>query len=376
MCGVPRSASIDELGQELAHRSRREEIVAALRMRRSPAGRRRTAGRARPAWPTSARTRRGSPATGWSAGPPAPASRRCRRTGSAPRRPCGTGLVGSLSSACSTASAINRGHCRSPRRPLAPVNAPVDPRGHRPGTARARAGARRATFHGVHPRRYACRPSACTRRPPRRRSSTSPVSPTSGRAARSSSATAPTSYLKVHDQGADRGRRHRGLGRRLGAPALRLVRSQPRRHDDDRLEHVGRRLRPHLHLHAQPRRDDRHRLRRRPRGQEPQGTVPRARPRSVGKSRLEKAFANSVKAVEAGNGGGIFLIRALRRVQASGSDSTTRRPSDRSRSLSMLSPSASSRADCACCAGRPSSSKKSARAGGNSLSAGSVTWST
>ena len=36
----------------------------------------------------------------------------------------------------------------------------------------------------------------------------------------------------------------------------------------------------------------------------------------------------------------------------------------------MLSPSASSRANCACCAGRPSSSKKSARAGGNSLSGG------
>jgi hypothetical protein len=63
-------------------------------------------------------------------------------------------------------------------------------------------------------------------------------------------------------------------------------------------------------------------------------------------------------------------------AQASGRASRTRRPSDRSRSLSTLSPSASSRADCACCSGRPSISKKSARAGGNSLSGGSVTRST
>jgi hypothetical protein len=48
---------------------------------------------------------------------------------------------------------------------------------------------------------------------------------------------------------------------------------------NDRLEHLGRRLRPHLHLHAQPRRHHRHRVRRRPRGQEPQGTIPRARAR-------------------------------------------------------------------------------------------------
>ena len=58
-------------------------------------------------------------------------------------------------------------------------------------------------------------------------------------------------------QGGHTGRRHRGFERRLGAPALRLVRSQPRRPDDHRLEHVGRRLGPHVHLHAQSRRDDR-----------------------------------------------------------------------------------------------------------------------
>jgi hypothetical protein len=38
-----------------------------------------------------------------------------------------------------------------------------------------------------------------------------------------------------------------------------------------------RRLRPHLHLHAQPRRHHRHQLRRRPRRQEPQGTAARTR---------------------------------------------------------------------------------------------------
>jgi catechol 2,3-dioxygenase-like lactoylglutathione lyase family enzyme len=45
---------------------------------------------------------------------------------------------------------------------------------------------------------------------------------------------------------------------------------------------------------------------------------------------------------------------ALGPAQASGSASTTRRPRDRSKSLSTLNPSASSRASCACCAGRPS----------------------
>ena len=62
--------------------------------------------------------------------------------------------------------------------------------------------------------------------------------------------------------------------------------------------------------------------------------------------------------------------------QTSGVASTTRCPRRRSRSLSVLSPSASSRAHCACCAGRPNSSRKSSSAGGSSLSAGNVTWST
>ena len=64
-------------------------------------------------------------------------------------------------------------------------------------------------------------------------------------------------YLKVHQPRSLRGGRHRRLGRHLGTPALRLVRSQPRRHDHDRLERLGRQLGPHLHLHAPPRRDHR-----------------------------------------------------------------------------------------------------------------------
>jgi hypothetical protein len=59
-----------------------------------------------------------------------------------------------------------------------------------------------------------------------------------------------------------------------------------------------------------------------------------------------------------------------------GSASTTRRPRCRSKSLSTFSPSASSRADRSACAGVPSIWKKSASAGGNSLSGGSVTRST
>jgi hypothetical protein len=54
------------------------------------------------------------------------------------------------------------------------------------------------------------------------------------------------------------GRRHRRLGRHLGTPALRLVRSQPRRPQDDRLQHVGRRVGAHLQLHASAQRHDRH----------------------------------------------------------------------------------------------------------------------
>ena len=87
------------------------------------------------------------------------------------------------------------------------------------------------------------------------------------------------SDLEVHSRGATRGGRHRGLGRHLGAAALRLVRPEPRRRQDDRLEYLGRQLQPHLRPQAKSRRDDRHRLRRGPRRQEPQGTVSRGRAR-------------------------------------------------------------------------------------------------
>ena len=84
------------------------------------------------------------------------------------------------------------------------------------------------------------------------------------------------------------GRRHRGLGRRLGTPALRLVRPQPRRPDDHRLQRVGRRLGPHLHLHAAARRDDRRGRRRGARGQEPQGAGARGRGRDLRQARPGK----------------------------------------------------------------------------------------
>ena len=45
--------------------------------------------------------------------------------------------------------------------------------------------------------------------------------------------------LEVHDQGPDSRRRHGGRKGKLGAAALRLVRSQPDRDDDDRLKRVG-----------------------------------------------------------------------------------------------------------------------------------------
>ena len=81
-------------------------------------------------------------------------------------------------------------------------------------------------------------------------------------------------YLKVHQPRPHPSRRHRGLGRHLGTPALRLVRSQPRRSQDDRLQHVGRRIRAHLQLHTSPRRSDRHRRGRCTRRQDPQGMDP------------------------------------------------------------------------------------------------------
>ena len=82
-------------------------------------------------------------------------------------------------------------------------------------------------------------------------------------------------YLKVHSRGPSQADVTEGSGGILGTPALRLVRSEPCRPHDDRLQHVGRRVRPHLHLHPPPRRLDRHRRGRRTRRQEPQGMVSR-----------------------------------------------------------------------------------------------------
>ena len=95
-------------------------------------------------------------------------------------------------------------------------------------------------------------------------------------------------YLKVHRRGRFAGRRHRRLGRHLGTPALRLVRSQPRRPDDDRLQHLGRRVGPHLQLHASAQRHHRHRRGGRARGQEFQGMVARLRARDHRQARSGK----------------------------------------------------------------------------------------
>src|SRR5262249_36046934 len=64
--------------------------------------------------------------------------------------------------------------------------------------------------------------------------------------------------------------------RLLGTSPLRLVGSQPRRDEDQRLQCVGRRLGPHLHLHSAARWEDRPGRRGRARRQEPQGMVRRA----------------------------------------------------------------------------------------------------
>jgi peroxiredoxin len=79
-------------------------------------------------------------------------------------------------------------------------------------------------------------------------------------------------------------------------------RIEPRCDENHRLQPVGRRLGPHLQLHAAARRDHR------PdavvvRGQEPQGTVARDCARNHRQAHPGKAFNNSVKAIEARNNG-------------------------------------------------------------------------
>ena len=106
-------------------------------------------------------------------------------------------------------------------------------------------------------------------------------------------------YLKVHDQGPP-GRRHRGLGRRLGTPALRLVR--PRRitmkTTDSNLWGAAR---AHLHAHAAARRDHQRGRRRGSRGQEPQGTAARDPAGDRRQAGPGNALAKTVKAIEARN---------------------------------------------------------------------------
>ena len=100
-----------------------------------------------------------------------------------------------------------------------------------------------------------------------------------------------------------RGGRHGRVRRRLGAPALRLVEPRPRRPQDNRLQHLGRSLRLHVHLQASAAREDRGGCRHRSGGQERQGKGARAGARDRGKGVLAKAFDQSITAIEARNNG-------------------------------------------------------------------------
>jgi hypothetical protein len=69
------------------------------------------------------------------------------------------------------------------------------------------------------------------------------------------------------------------------------------------LQRVGRRLRPHLHLHGAVQRDDRRGRRRGSReGKNLKGRALGFVLGTVGKSRLEKEFGKTVKAIESRNG--------------------------------------------------------------------------
>src|ERR1700722_9729556 len=115
----------------------------------------------------------------------------------------------------------------------------------------------RLNFEEQNNKENACPQSTCTRQPPRRPISTSPGSPISGQAARSSLATALTSTSKCI-AGARQKPTSRKAPAASGTSALRLVRSQPRRPHNHRFPHLGRRVGPHLHFQAPVRRPDRH----------------------------------------------------------------------------------------------------------------------
>jgi hypothetical protein len=110
-------------------------------------------------------------------------------------------------------------------------------------------------------------------------------------------------YLKVHDRGPSQADVTEGSGGIW--ERLHYDWSDPnhRRPQDDRLQHVGRRLRPHLHLHTSSRWFDRHRRSRRPRRQNLKGRLLGVVLGTIGTGVLKKAFENSVRAIEARNGG-------------------------------------------------------------------------
>jgi len=94
----------------------------------------------------------------------------------------------------------------------------------------------------------ACPRSTCARRLPRRPSSTSPGSPTSGLAARSFFGNSADEYLKVHNRGPLAGPTSPKARAASGnAFTMDWVRSQPRRPHDDRLQHVGRQVPGHTY---------------------------------------------------------------------------------------------------------------------------------
>src|SRR5215813_1437373 len=101
-------------------------------------------------------------------------------------------------------------------------------------------------------------------------------------------------YLKVHNRGPSQADVTEGSGGIW--ERLRYDWSDP--NHDDRLQHVGRCVRPHLYLHAPSRWFDRHRRGRGARRQEPQGTTARRRDRDHRQARFGKAFENSIKAIE------------------------------------------------------------------------------
>ena len=108
-------------------------------------------------------------------------------------------------------------------------------------------------------------------------------------------------FLKVHSQTLGARRRHRGLRRRVGTPGLRLVATRPGRHEDHRLQHLGRTLGPHLHLHPSARRNDRPGRHRRSGGKNLKGRSLGLVLGTVGTGVLRKALKNTVKAIDARN---------------------------------------------------------------------------